>query len=524
MVLEENPITKELHETWRLRIQDRFGNSIQTNDCLSLIQYLDNMPNKFFSESAYHTYLDFLNEVPSNDIVSLLNECENSISHSLRILNEVNDLEFHDTYYPEDDLYLIDFIDKKIHYNYLKILETTFYNLIYLPSVHSRRTRGKSVEKLDLYNCIEELKNGDFYFLKKHYNNTIRNGIAHGKVQVRDNQFVYTDKKLNQETITIKRIVRLFDDLIDCVNGFVLALRVFYLSNINKSLRIPQILLIEELKYQADGPAWEIITSFEGSNIKNQQQLNLYIKNDFHDYNKVQYNAFRTAILTDHFTSRYNRIFINLKSSHSKFNSAGWVSFNGDKLRELNTKGANRIEEYSGVMDENLLFFVPKRKFPRLFYILGTYKMIFKAIMKLHWRNYIRTVSPTSFIFRECRTHAKSRYIVVERSSFFTKESTPQDLIRKQAPNLIRKAKKQAKKEYSRISFKRFLRVRYTKVFVYESNVRRRKFREGGLHSFLICIIHKNQTKQIKSPLPFGTVEKFRNYEIIWNDNWNNES
>ncbi len=526
MVLEENPITAELHEQWRSRIRDDLNVSIDTRDCLSLIQYLDKTPQKFYSEEAFEGFYQFLCGLKSTEIKPILDDNKNLINHSVRILQEINELNIHDNYYPDDDLDLLNFIDSSIHYNYLKILETSFYHLIYFVAVHSRKSRGKPIEKLDLYNCVEELKTGKFKFIAKHYNNTIRNGIAHGKIQIYDGQLRYIDKKGNSETISFKKIVRLFDDLIDCVNGFVLGLRVFFLSNINQhtpNITIPQSLLLDELQHQANGPAWQIVTSFEGGNIRNQKQLNLYIKNDFFDFYKVQYNAFRTAVLTEKFATGYNRIFINLKSKNSKFESSGFVSFDGDKLKELRKSGTRKIEDYEGVMEDNLLFFVPKYRLPKLIYKLGTFRMGLRGSFSLHWGKYLDTYFPRIFTFRDFKTHVKSGYIVIERACVILESKDAhemEELIRGKASSLIRKAKKYAKRQYKLFSLNRFLKVRYTRVFVYDKNLRKRKLRDGGLSPDLICILHRNQTKSIKSLLPLGTIEHGRKYEIIWNDNW----
>lgn len=525
MVLKENPVTKGLHDEWRVRIIDRFGELIETDECLSLIQYLDQTPNKFYSTKSFDEYLNFLDNLTSQELQSLLNENENSLNLAIKTLKEINELQIHDIYYPNDDLELIDFVDKNIHYNYLKTLESCFYQFIYFPAVVSRKNRGKSIEKLDLYNCVEELQLSDFRFVKDYFNNTVRNGIAHGNVEIFDNDFRYVDKKGNETSLTARRMIRTFDDLVDCVNGFALATKLFFLSIVDsetmRTATMPNSILLEELQYQANGPAWKILNVFEGSNIRSENQVNIYVKNDFFDFYKVQFNSFRTAILTDRFSKGYNRIFINLKSRNSKFESAGWTSFDGDKLRQLREKGESRIEAYKGVMHDDLLFFAPKYKVPRLFYKIGTTAMIFKILFSLERKKYLETYFPQLFTFRECKTHSRSSYIVVQRVSACLTESPLldiEDLIRLKARTLIRKAKNFSKKHHN--FFTRFLPIGYMQVFVYEHDLRKRKLREGGLTPNLICILHINRTKKIKSPLPFGTVEDRGRYKIIWNDNW----
>ncbi|MBA7586038.1 hypothetical protein ES708_28034 [subsurface metagenome] len=81
---------------------------------------------------------------------------------------------------------LINFIDKEVHFNLLKIYETAFYNFLLIIAKFSRISRGKKADGLDLYNVVEEIKNTEFDFVSNVYNNTIRNGIAHGKVVFTD--------------------------------------------------------------------------------------------------------------------------------------------------------------------------------------------------------------------------------------------------------------------------------------------------------------------------------------------------
>ncbi len=496
MLLQSNPATQKLHELWREKINKEFDLVDEVEDCLSLIQYIESKPNKFYSKHAFDIYFNFLVRLSNDQIQSLFSSTTNRIDLALKNLKEINELNFHEDIIPADDISRIDFIDKNIHYNYLRLVESCLYPLIYLPAFQSLRQRGKSVEKLDLYNCIEVLRSSDFKFLEEFYNNIVRNGIAHGHIQLSDWSVVYKDKKGNEKELDTYKIIHWFDRMLDCVNGFACAFKVFIFSQLKtskKSIPLPKQLLIEELFYQSNGPAWKLITVFEGSNIQSTKQLNIYIKNDFFDFFKVQLNALRTAILTEKFTSEYTRVFLFLKSKNGISN--GFVAFNGDQLKRLGSKKNTHLEEYAGVIEGDLLFFQSKYKLPPIVYKLGTYRM---AISSLMAHSFIGN-KKRRIMFRDCKTHAKTGYIVAERVGAYLEGEqviNDDDFIRSQALKIIKKAKSFTKRNYSLLNFERIFPVQYIKVFIYATDQRLRDYRGSGLSSNLICIIHQNGQKK----------------------------
>ena len=62
MILETNHYTRELHKDWRERIMLNFPdiNFSASSDFLSIIQYIDDIPNKYYSKKAFQKYLDYL--------------------------------------------------------------------------------------------------------------------------------------------------------------------------------------------------------------------------------------------------------------------------------------------------------------------------------------------------------------------------------------------------------------------------------------------------------------------------------
>jgi hypothetical protein len=418
---ETNPITKQLHETWLNKIDKEFGfDGIQTDtNYLSLINYLDKSPQKFYHKLAFKEFLDHLNTLLDQDEVILsqtLIRLETQISLSNKILNDINQLDINDIHFPKEHYDLINFIDKHIHYNLLKLYETPLYYFSKLIAECLWLKAGKKTDGLDLYNSVEELKRNGFSYLNQYYLHDIRNGIAHGKIVYTDNDISYYDKKNSKASLPTKRIIEVFDNALDIVNGFCLAFKVFSISNQKKfekyKIAIPQSMLLEELQTKVNAPAWTVYNTLDSIALNNKRQLMIYVKNDNWDYNKVQFFSFITAYWAEKLTNSYNRIFFSFNSTHSKI-SSGWAAFNADKLRELRLSKETKLEDYKGVLEGELLFFIPKYKFPRAVYKMGSLWSYLKIYLPIHFTKYLDTYFPKPFYLRETQIHSKKYFTII---------------------------------------------------------------------------------------------------------------
>lgn len=533
MNLLENPITKVLHENWYKKINKKFPElEFSDSDILSLVDYIENSPQKFYSDKAYQFFLNLLTDLKISNselLKQFITENQNMINRANTSLNEVNEKPIHDVFLPEGDLQLYQFIDKEIHYNYLRLLEGSYFVYISLIAKHSRTTRGKKLEGLDLFNCVQEIEKNTS-FITKAYNNTVRNGIAHGSIIFQDHNLIYTDKKGNTEKLSKREIVKKFDYLVDVCNGLTLAFQAFIFTNLEffdkNSISIPQSVLLRELKFQLDGPAWEVIATSDSIAIGNRMQLMIYIENFFRDYNKVQFNSFRTAYLATKFTNNYDRIFLHLDSKYSSFGRNGWAAFDGTRMKE-NILNNSLLESYSGIMENNGVMFFPKIKLPRVLYKLGSFMMSMKIILPLTLKEYFENFSPNPFLIRETRIHSKGRFAVVQDPSIVVKENCTlelESLIRTNFKKIIKRVKKYSRQECSRFSILRYLPIRYIRVFVYQEDKRVRALRNSGLIPELICTIEVNTTKRIRTiDIIGGTAEQHGKFRIVWNQNWKNE-
>lgn len=533
MNLFENPITKVLHENWYKKINDKFPElEFSDSNILSFVDYIENSPQKFYSVKAYQFYLNLLVDLKISNselLKQFITENQNTINRAATSLNEINKKPIHDVFLPDGDLQLYQFIDKEMHYNYLRLLEGAYFVYISLIAKQSRTKRGKRLEGLDLFNCVQEIEKSTS-FIAKAYNNTIRNGIAHGSVIFQDNNLIYTDKKGNSEKLSKREAVKKFDYLVDICNGLTLAFQAFIFTNLEffdeNSISIPQSILLRELKFQSDGPAWEVIATSESITIDDRSQLMIYVENFFRDYNKVQFNSFRTAYLAAKFTNNYDRIFLHLDSKHSSFGRNGWAAFDGKRMKE-NILNNSSLESYTGIMENNGVMFLPKIKLPRILYKVGSFLMSMKIILPLTLKEHFENVSPNPFLVRETRIHSKGKFAVVQDPSVVVKDDFAfelETLIRTNFKKIIRRVKKHSRQECSRISILRYLPIKYIRVFVYQENKRVRALRNSGLISELICTIEVNTTKRIKTiDIIGGTPEQHGEYRIVWNQNWENE-
>jgi len=121
----------QFHDDWRQRIRKEFSNIdfSTSSDYLCLIHYLDKAPQKYYSKEAFKQYLHLLEEIKLKDpklLADILTDAESLLSISNKILTKINDKSMHDILLPQDHNDLIDFIDREIHYNLLKLYETPF--------------------------------------------------------------------------------------------------------------------------------------------------------------------------------------------------------------------------------------------------------------------------------------------------------------------------------------------------------------------------------------------------------------
>ena len=519
-VLRENPLTKNLHEFWRAEILTNLGFE---SSFLFPIKYVRSVPHSLYSRKAFKAYLGFLENASSSDsklLFNVINNLESAVGRANALINEVNEKLIHDVH-PPDGIELLNFINSEIHYNLLNLYESGLAVLLSIAATFNRLKRNKGIDGLDLYNMVTELDGTELSFVADLYHATIRNGIAHGKVAFAEWNIQYSDKKGNTEEMQPRDVIRLFDRLLDALNGFSLGLKVFILSR-QADIGIPLSIVNEELQIACKTPGWSIVSCFESSTIDNKRQLTVYVRNRNWDSGKVNWYSFFTAYWAEALTEDYERIFISLNSSPSL---PGWAAFDARKLRELRLSDSQNLLLYRETLEEGGIQFVPKYKFPRLVYKLGTYRNALLVSWDLQ-RQKQRKSQRHLIEVRDVDFHFKNANLVIPDSSVIISSDSPVEsltLIRKKHSQIVRKVIIHTRNQMQALSYRRFYPAKYIRVFIYDSNERIRNLRHSGLTKELIATIQVNVSKEIKVPdLINSEIEQFGKYRIFWNKNWRN--
>lgn len=522
--LLRNPITSELHSRKRAKLRESFPELENCNheSYLSLSRYLDGIPERFYSEEAFQLYFSFLKEELANNPAMLknnLNQETYRFDKALLSLNEINHEGWHDSFEKSDDYGFMHFCDKILHPSYLKLIEGVFSPFVYLLAKYSRIRRGKPIEGLDVFNCVEELKTCKYSDLCKGYDDIVRNGIAHGGTTYRDKAIVYQDKYGNERTLLHSGIVNLVDDFVDIYNGCTLAIKLFFVLNMNSGINIPRQFMIEEFQATTDSPWWHI----EGcltSELAGQSQLVIYARPKSRDYYKIQYLTFLSGALSERFAPGFNRYFFSLRSP---IGWHGWAAFDGVKLRRIREKGNAKFEDYKGVLQDNLVFYKPDFRLPRFLGKIDTLWQSFRIHIRFVFEEIRNQLNHALIVVRNATIHRNGWRAVLNGSAivYLSAESNTQEFVRQSCRKIIRKALKKARSQAKISNTARFLPLGYARIALFAKDFRIRKLENYGLGAKLIGTIQIKRIKRIKVPDIMGsTIEMKNSYRIVWNKAW----
>lgn len=531
MVLEECPSTKTANRFCNEKILENFPVLLNQPDAkfLSLNEYITQRPQKFYKNRVFKDYLNFLGKFKNKNpkfLAEMLHNVEYDLNIALKSLDDINYKKTHDNFIPDNNIETIQFIENNIHFNYLKLIEAVYHKFVLLIALENRLVRNKPTEVLDVFNCVEEIQKTDFNYLTECYNNTIRNGIAHGGITYKESDTIYKGKKGQPFKITTKEIIRKFDDLLDICNGLALALKVFIILNRDffqsNNILIPKQFLIQELKAQSNAPRWKVVDCLESITMDNRKQLNVFTENSLLDIEEVNYYAFRTAVITEYFASGYERYFFSLKS---KYSLQGWAVFNGVILKRERLKNTNELAGYSGVLEDNLLFFVPKIQLPKFIRKIVSITHIAKSNFWIdyHCKTNNQFKRNYEIELRESKPFRRKLSIINNDPSLYISAENNEkivEIIRKDYKKIVHYVILKSKKEHKTV-FTRILPTIYIRVMIYDTDLRKRKLRNSGLIENLICSITINKSKKIKTIDLFGGIQEQKgNFRIIWNRNW----
>lgn len=508
-------------ERQRELLIDKFKDILpEDRSFLSLFSYISKRPEKYYSENSFNLYYQFLcDEIKNNkdSFQELLNRKNYEINDSIQNMSIINDENWHENIENIDDYDEMLSFDLKVCPTYLKLLEGVLNPLIYLIAHQSRIKRVKSIEGLDIYNCVEELMGTVYEPLTVTYNNTIRNSIAHRGVRYNRKEICFTDKRKSIK-IDNRSFLRRVDDLVDVCNALILALKIMYIRNINTKVLLSRQLMIEELKAETNSPWWKIEGCLESTIINNESQLMIFARPNTTDIKKVYYSTVMTGILAEYYAPGYKRYFVSLKSPICL---PGWAIFDGDLMKEKRLKKASTFEEYKGIIIDNLIFFKPRYKLPRLFYGLNTLYLSFKIHLALTRKSSRKEIGRADLLLRNTSIHRNGLRLVLNGSVIIEYKGNNVELkIKSEARRIIRLCLKKAKKQQKSILL-RLLPLGYARISLFNNDYRNRRLALFGLNKELIGTIQIKKIKRIQVPDIYNsTIENFQNYRFAWNKKW----
>ncbi len=522
----QNPLTRERNQCDRAQLLVLFPELSSCSDghYLALRCYFQNCPERFFDRRAYKFFFEWLKNRAYNDASNLkkyFDEYGSEINQALLFLREINLEPWHDELpKKEDELDLIRFIDKHIHPTYLRLAEAVFAPLVRIVAYFSRLDRGKGTEGLDIWSIVQELSKSCPSEIVASYRHIVRNGIAHGGITYLQYEIRYRDKRGNKEKIDASNIVRLCDDLLDICNGIAAALKVFLI--VKKTCLLQEVLL-EELQEETHSPWWRISGCVESEN-NSRKQLLIYAKPNSLDYSKIRSATIQAGILAEFFAPGYDRYFFSLRSPKGL---PGWAGFDGHKLAALRSAGISDINQYQGILENNLVYYVPKLTLPRCLAKADTLLQSFRLIWPQIMAQMRKESKIPEIICRNASIHGNSWGSVVNASVVIDclEDNEAMDVVRTWKRRIIKTGLKAARKKVGFFTFARYLPLGFARVSIFRKDNRRRRLANSGLMADLVCTLQLQKIRRIQCPDILGsTIEKTGKWRIAWNRTWLEDS
>ncbi len=201
----------------------------------------------------------------------------------------------------------------------------------------------------------------------------------------------------------------------------------------------------------------------------------------------------------------------------------GWAGLDGDKLRELREKENVYLEEYKGVFDNDLVFYVPRFKLPKFITRIQTFIISFRINWPIALEDVRKKLGIPELYVRNVKIHRNAWGCVLQGSIFInTKDfKDPLQLVRDSRRRIIKKMLSEARYQTSIFSIVRYLPLVFARIAVFCKDHRRRHLENYGLGEDLVCTIQVKKIKRIRRPDIFGsTLEQIGKYRIAWNKAW----
>jgi hypothetical protein len=237
------------------------------------------------------------------------------------------------------------------------------------------------------------------------------------------------------------------------------------------------------------------------------------------DFDKIRYMTVYSGIMAEHFAPGFDRYMISLRSPMAW---PGWAALDGRKLKEIRERsGPRSMEEYKGVVQNGLVFYVPKTKQPKFIGKLETLLTSYRLHMPLALDEIRRNLGKIAVTPRRADIHRNAWGAVVNGSVVvdISAEADPKQAVRKARRRIVKAARRLACKQANWKNVATYLPIGYARIAVFQSDRRHRQL--YGLDPDLICTVQVKFISRIGAPDIAGSaIETVWPYRIAWNKAW----
>lgn len=401
----------------RRRVRDAFPllASLDSEDILSLTDYLDERPQRFYSSSAMDSMTTLLTEIRRDHpdiLIGFFRDQHEALKVAFRSAEEVNRTSIHDRRLDElgGVLKQLSVLDNTIHPAYLRLMESVLGTTIVPIARYSRRRRNKDENTIPLTARIEEVTTGPLGPSLAPFERVMRNAIAHGGIVFRDGEIEYRDSK---QTVVhrVAAAFAQFDRALDVCNALLLAYRLFFVSAADffaaHALAIPLPVLIRELRAQVESVSWSIEGALETTYADDTPGLRVFANGRFRDVIKIYEATTRTAAVAE----RLAPSFTTYEVIVDQFSRPSGVGvFSGKRLHDLRQASVQSLGDIAAEAARNsLLIFnpVPRKPWPNTIRNAGSWVEAVRSVRG-------SVVPKRRPVVRFSRIHRKAHYLQVD--------------------------------------------------------------------------------------------------------------
>lgn len=504
----------------RGRVRDAFPllASLDSEDIVSLTDYLDERPQRFYSRSAMDAMTALLTDIRRDHpdiLITFFRDHHEALKVAFRSAEEINRASIHDRRLDELGAVLrqLSVLDTTIHPAYLRLMESVLGTTILPVARYSRRRRKKDENSIPLTARIEELTTGPLGPSLAPFERVMRNAIAHGGIVFRDGKIEYRDSK--QTVIhSVAAAFAQFDRALDVCNALLLAYRLFFVTAADffatHALAIPLPVLIRELRAQVESVSWSIEGALETAYADDTPGLRIFTNGRFRDVIKMYEAATRTAAVAE----RLAPSFTTYEVTVDRFSQPSGVGvFSGKRLRELRLAGVRSLGDIAAEAAPNALVILnpaPRKPWPNAIRMAGFW---IEAVRSLRGR----IVPKRRPFVRFSRIHRKAHYLQVDATVVLEIEDRDEAkaFIRRHRRSLINIAVRHARAR-SKTWLWRFVPIGFVDLDFFLIDARPRDLH--GLGKNYVGQLLERRHGRIEVPLLHkATTERIPRGRIDWN-------